>query len=56
MRHGEKLSKLSIKSRVAGNHPSGVKIKSSSVTPLKWSGNLYTNIKGTKKGLQLPKY
>tara|TARA_Y100001938_G_C7867139_1_gene318477 strand:- start:38 stop:466 length:429 start_codon:yes stop_codon:yes gene_type:complete len=55
-RHGKKLSQLTIKSRLEGNHPSGKKIKTTDITPLKWSGNLYKNIKGTKKGLEMPRY
>ena len=55
-RHGKKLSQLTIKSRLEGKHPSGQNIPTRSITPLKWSGNLYKNIKGTKKGLEMPSY
>ena len=55
-RHGKKLSQLTIKSRLEGKHPSGKNIRTTDITPLKWSGNLYKNIKGTKKGLEMPKY
>jgi len=55
-KHGKRLSQLTIKSRLEGNHPSGKNIRTTDITPLKWSGNLYKNIKGTKKGLEMPKY
>ena len=53
-RHGKNLHQDTIKSRVEGRHPSGKNIRTTSITPLKWSGNLYKNIKGTKKGLEMP--
>ena len=55
-RHGKNLHQDTIKSRLQGNHPSGKYKRTTSITPLKWTGNLYKNIKGTKKGLEMPKY
>ena len=54
--HGKPLHRMTIQSRIDGNHPSGKYIKQTSTVPLKWSENLYDNIKGTKKGLEMPKY
>jgi len=55
-RHGKKLHQRTIKSRVQGDHPSGEYERTTDIIPLKWTGNLYKNIKGTKKGLEMPKY
>lgn len=54
--HGKPLHRLTLESRTKGNHPSGRNIRTSSTIPLKWSKNLYNNIKGTKKGLEMPEY
>ena len=36
----KRLHQKTIKSRLEGNHPSGKIIKTTKITPLKWSGNL----------------
>jgi len=56
VRHGKQLSQRTIKLRLEGQHPSGKTIRTTDTTPLKWSKYLYNNIKGTKKGLEIPKY
>ncbi len=55
----KRLHQDTIKSRNEGNYPfkkRSNKYKTNNIQPLRWTNNLYNNIKGTKKGIEMPTY
>tara|TARA_R110002012_G_scaffold14389_1_gene59558 strand:+ start:45 stop:476 length:432 start_codon:yes stop_codon:yes gene_type:complete len=55
--HKKPLTKMTIKSRLEGNYPTGKKLpRENSIVPLKWTKNLYKGMKGTEKGLSIAPY